>query len=361
MAAFGKSIVDNLSDELSLVTLDEAYEGIGDTEIDDDNADDLIDLTTGVMEGADYASDDDDEVYEDFDEEDDEGDPDESEDDDYEDIVNGPDEEETEDLMDDATEATNCKCGASGEKCCDATKKAKAGAICGKLDAKADEAEAEGLTGKADRYRSTSKNIGKKYGNNSAFDAAKDYGKSAKESAAIDNICYNLMHDIYSIGMESALNQLGRTLDSADIPGIESIVAAAIGEETVDSTNSAMEECFAEIDSALESIRTGEDTNLDEMYTSASLDSSLAALEALSTELETFNKSNDNTSLLTNDDLESDEDEECEDEDEDISSKPDDEYHYSTDGTDDEDEDIDEAGDLGEDDDDDLSDIVDDA
>ena len=211
MAAFGKSIVNNLSDDVKRVELDTAYEGVCSDEIDDDNADDLIDLISGVMESTDYAPDDD-ELYEDGDEEDDDIDSDESQDDDYEDIVNGPDDEEMEDIMDDS-----------------------------------------------------------------------------------------------------------------------------------------LESCFAELDSALESLADTSDTEID------SLDTSLAALESLNAELESDSSKFNDNSLITDDDINSED--EDDDDDTSFNSNPNDEYHFSTDGTQHE---VDTAGEVGEDADDDLSDIIDD-
>lgn len=110
MATFGKSIMDNLDDEKSLVELDPAYEGVCSDEFDDDCAEDLIDHACYAFEACDCDCDDDDDDYDDIIDTDaskltnrnDDDFDDCSDDDDYDDIVDGIDAEEMEDIMDDS-------------------------------------------------------------------------------------------------------------------------------------------------------------------------------------------------------------------------------------------------------------------
>ena len=134
---------------------------------------------------------------------------------------------------------------------------AKAGATTGVIRERANKAEKEGLLRKASRYRSVADAIERKHSHGSAsnvadaaraqkvFDTAKEYGSSrnlreSKDSAILDDICYNLMHDIYSIGMESALSQLDRTLDSVDIPELEEMAMEAISDAPTYNGNAVL-------------------------------------------------------------------------------------------------------------------------
>lgn len=107
MAAFGKSIMDNLDDTKSFMQLDPAYEGVASDEMDDDLADDLIDGACYAFEAADIDDDDDYDDIVDAEPEDlislyDDDFDDCEEDDDYDDIM---DDDGSDDIMDDSLES----------------------------------------------------------------------------------------------------------------------------------------------------------------------------------------------------------------------------------------------------------------
>ena len=103
-------------------------------------------------------------------------------------------------------------------------KAAKAGAIVGKLQTKADDAKASGLNRKAARYDSTAYAIERKYSKYPVYSSAKDYGKNAtKESAILDELCENFIYNEDNFGLETAFAQLESDLDAIDMPEIEAI------------------------------------------------------------------------------------------------------------------------------------------
>ena len=117
--------------------------------------------------------------------------------------------------------------------CCNA---AKAGAIAGKLQAKAAAAADSGLVRKANRYNSTAEAIEDKYSgktNNAfaAYTSACRYGKygknSTKESAILDELCENFIYNEDNYGLETAFAYLESDLDNVEMPEIEAIAMEA--------------------------------------------------------------------------------------------------------------------------------------
>ncbi len=107
-----------------------------------------------------------------------------------------------------------------------ASKAAKAGAVFGELDVRADKLDAQGKHEQAAKYRSYRDNIGRAYGNRSAFSVGKDYGRrstNAKESALFEQLCDNFIYNEDNFGLETAFAYLESDLDAIEMPEIEAI------------------------------------------------------------------------------------------------------------------------------------------